>query len=74
MSERVTPHAPAAPVKLPDSHHIPWPNLAARERAPGLRKELPMPDNHLQKQVEQDRSVREGTIGQFLRLAARRAK
>src|SRR5271165_4138411 len=44
MFERVTPHAPvAAPVKLPDSHHIPWPNLAL---ASGRRaaKEMPMPD------------------------------
>ena len=33
-----------------------------------------MPDNHLQKQVEQDQPVREGMVEQFLRVAARRAK
>src|SRR5208283_810076 len=44
------------------------------ENAPVCAKEMPMPDNHLQKQVEQDRPVREGTVWKLLRLAARRAE
>jgi len=36
----------------------------------GAAKDVPTPDNHLQKQVEQDRPVREGTVGRLLPEAA----